>query len=144
MSDIETDLENAKRDPRTYAVIGAAMEVHSQLGCGFLEVVYQKALAIELAARGIPAAREVPLPVLYKGQDLGTIYRADFLCQDEIIVELKASNDLGDADEYQVIHYLKASGKTVGLLLNFGEERLRFRRFAFTHRPAIQASAISA
>ena len=77
-------------DPRTYAIIGVAMVVHRQLGCGFLEPVYQEALAIELAARGIRLLREVELPVFYKGQKLCCAYRADFICFDAVIVELKA------------------------------------------------------
>jgi GxxExxY protein len=86
-------------DPRTYAIIGAAMEVHKQLSCGFLESVYQESLAIELTNRNIPFAREVRLPVYYKGQLLGTSYCADFICFDSIIVELKALARMGGTEE---------------------------------------------
>ncbi len=82
------------RDEQTHAIIGAAMEVHRQLGSGFLEAVYQDALEIEFRVRSIPFRREVELPVHYKGQRLSCSYRADFVCYDQIIVELKALRSL--------------------------------------------------
>ncbi len=105
------------------------MEVHRQLGCGFLEAVYQEALALELTARGVPHQREVELPVLYKGRRLNTTYRADFICSDSVIVEIKAIAKLSGAEEAQIINYLKATGYEVGLLLNFGSESLQYKRF---------------
>ena len=121
-----------RRDPRTHALIGAAMEVHRVLGCGFLEAVYRHALARELESRNIAFVTEVQLPISYKGVVLDCGYRADFIVFDEVIVEIKAFGKLGSTEEAQVINYLKASGRAVGLLLNFGTIRLEFRRFVLT------------
>jgi GxxExxY protein len=126
-------IENlTERDPRTYAIIGAAMEVHRQLGCGFLEPVYQAVLAIKFAKRTIPFRPEVKLPVFYKEIRLDALYRVDFICFDEVVVELKALARLAGTEEAQVINYLKASGLSIGLLLNFGTRSLDHRRFVLT------------
>ena len=121
----------SERDPRTYAIIGAAIEVHKHLGCGFLESVYQEALAIELGLREIPFRREVRLPVSYKGQVLVTSFCADFICFDSLVVELKALAHMSGSEEAQLINYLKATRYKVGLLLNFGTRSLQHRRFVF-------------
>jgi GxxExxY protein len=132
-----------QRDPRTYAIIGAAIEVHRQLGYGFVEGVYQEALELELAARGIPFERQVPVPVHYKGQLLETIYRADLICYGSVLVELKALSRLSGVERAQVLNYLKATGLEVALLINFGAPSLEHERLAFTH-PQSAKSAKSA
>jgi GxxExxY protein len=121
-----------QNDPRTFAIIGAAMEVHRQLGCGFLEPVYQEALALELAARAVPCRREVELPIFYKGRHLKATYRADFVCYESIVVELKALARLSGTEEAQLLNYLKASGHEIGLLLNFGAPSLDYKRFIWS------------
>jgi GxxExxY protein len=119
-------------DPRTFAIIGAAMEVHRQLGCGFLEPVYQEALAIEFVGRNIPFVKEIKLPLEYKGQVLETKYCADFICFNSVVVELKALARMSGTEEAQVLNYLKATGHEVGLLINFGNRSLEQRRFVLT------------
>jgi len=122
-----------QRDPRTYAIIGAAMEVHRELGAGFLETVYAEALAIEFELRGVPFRREVPLNLSYKDQPLQASYRSDFMCFDgAIIVEIKALKALTAIEEAQIINYLNATGIETGLLLNFGEKSLNYKRFIRT------------
>jgi len=121
------------RDPQTFAIIGAAMEVHRELGHGFLEAVYQEALAVELATRQIPFAREVPLQVKYKDRTLACAYKADFICYDSILVELKAIERLGDSEKAQVINYLNAIKLTRALLFNFGSPSLQYERLVLNH-----------
>lgn len=121
-------------DPQTYAVIGAAMEVHRELGHGFLEGVYQEALAREFGMRDISFVREQNLAVKYKGKPLEIGYRADFICFGEVVVELKAIQTLSGNEEAQLLNYLKASGFKRGLLLNFGSPTLQTKRMVLNLR----------
>ena len=116
------------RDPQTGAILGAAVHVHLTLGPGFLEAVYQAALAVELRRRGIPFQREASLPVWYEGELLEVGYRVDFVCQG-VLVELKALSGLSGVEESQVLNYLKAKGGGRALLLNFGTGKLEIRRY---------------
>ena len=112
----------------SYAIHGALFAVHRELGVGFLERVYQDALEYEFRERGIPYEREKLIQVMYKGKPLGEHYRADFMCYDKIIVELKALSELDGAHRAQVINYLKATKMKLGLLVNFGETSAKVER----------------
>jgi GxxExxY protein len=118
-----------KKDNQTYRIIGAAMRVHRELGCGFLEAVYQEALEKEFDVKNIPYEREKKLPIQYRGQTLNTSYQADFVCFDSIIVELKALKQLSGTEEAQVLNYLKASSRRKALLINFGTPQLQYKRY---------------
>jgi GxxExxY protein len=137
---MNADFQKTKRDPETFAVIGSAMEVHRELGHGFLEAVYQEAFAIEMTARRIPFQREVPLLVTYKGQQLGCNYRADFVCYENVLVELKAISQLTGADEAQAINEMKATGMQRALLINFGAPTLEYKRRVFNLRESAQSA----
>jgi GxxExxY protein len=125
-------LPDQVRDPQTYAIIGAAMEVHRHLGPGFLESVYQEALALELGHRGIAHGREVEFPVFYKEAELSARFRVDFVCNHSVIVEIKALAGLTAVEGRQVINDLKASKVNRGLLVNFGRESLEFKRYVLS------------
>ena len=112
----------------TYKIIGAAMEVHRNLGCGFLEAVYQEALAIEFEKQNIPFRQEKKIQIQYKDQTLSKYYEADFICYDKIIVETKAIKEIVGIHEAQIINYLKATELKIGLLINFGTESLEHKR----------------
>jgi GxxExxY protein len=111
----------------TGEVIGAAMEVHRQLGCGFQEYIYQRALEIELQNRKVKVMKEFEIKIYYKSEYIG-LRRVDFLVQDTITVELKAVTELQDVHVAQAINYLEASSYPVGLLINFGGKSLQFKR----------------
>lgn len=112
-----------------YQIIGSCMEVHSELGSGFLEAVYQEALEIELTQKKIPLKKEYPIDIFYKGKLLEKKYYADFLCFNEIIIEMKAVKTLEEIHSAQILNYLKATGKRIGLLVNFGASSLQYKRF---------------
>ncbi len=115
-----------------FAVVGAAMEVSNEMGAGFLEAVYQEAMQIELAERKIPFEAQVPIWISYKEHRLMKMYVPDLVCYDQIIVEIKAVKKLTTIDEAQLINYLKATSKPVGLLLNFGAPKLEWKRMAYS------------
>jgi GxxExxY protein len=111
----------------TGKIIGCAMEVHRVLGNGFQEVIYQRALAIELASKGIGYSREHEMDIFYKGENIG-LRRVDFFVEGKIMVELKAVIQLEDVHLAQAINYLEAYGMSIGLLINFGNRSLQFKR----------------
>ena len=112
----------------TFQIIGAAMEVHKAIGCGFTEPLYQEAFEEELRLRNIPYQREKTFHVTYKGKVLNKDFRPDFVCYDKIIVELKAVSEFVDEHYSQVYNYLKATGIRIGLLINFGNKSLEYKR----------------
>jgi GxxExxY protein len=114
-------------DPFTSKIIGLAIEVHSQLGPGFLESIYHQALVIELNTAGIPFQSQKPLTVLYKKQVAGS-FVADIVVENRLLLELKALDSILSVHELQVVNYLKATGLDLGLILNFGRSTLQIRR----------------
>jgi len=111
----------------THKIIGCAMEVHNQMGNGFQEVIYQRALSIELTLNGIQHEREVEMPLKYKGYDIGT-RRVDFFVEEKIMVEIKAIEKLEGVHKAQAINYCEAYNIADGLLINFGAQRLQYHR----------------
>jgi GxxExxY protein len=128
----EVKREKAKND-RTYKIIGAAMEVHKELGCGFLEPVYQEALETELENQGLPYKSQSVIDIYYKQKLLEKKYQPDFICFNEVIIEIKALEQLSGIEESQIINYLKASKLKVGLLINFGSKSLEYKRFVYNY-----------
>ena len=122
-------LHDIRYPDESYNIVGAAMKVHSILGSGFTEKVYQDALAIEFKERGIPFRREVELHAAYKGISLDGTYKPDFICYDKIIVELKAVKEIDDVHRSQAINYAKVAGYRLSLLFNFGQVSLEKERF---------------
>jgi GxxExxY protein len=111
----------------TGKIIGCAMEVHRQMGNGFQEVVYQRALSIEFSLQNLHHVRELEMPLQYKGENIGS-RRVDFFVEDKIMVEIKAIKELEDVHLAQAINYLEAYGLDIGLLINFGNTSLQFKR----------------
>jgi GxxExxY protein len=121
---VESDLMHCEI---TREIIGAAMEVHRTLGCGFLESVYEEALAIEFNLRKVRHERQKSINVIYKGL-LAKQFVCDFLVEEKVLVELKALKAITGVEEAQVLNYLRATGLEVGLLINFGEQSLKYKR----------------
>lgn len=126
--------ESYKYSELTGKIIGCAMEVHGILGNGFQEVIYQRALAIEMERQGILFSREFEIPIFYKDAPIGT-RRADFFVDEKVMVELKAVIQLEDVHLAQAINYLEAYKMEVGLLINFGSKSLQFKRVMKTFKP---------
>ncbi len=127
-----------KHSDITGKVIGAAMKVHSTLGNGFQEVIYQRAVAIELAKQGLSFQRELEMQIHYDGQEIGT-RRVDFFVEDKVMVELKALTALEDVHLAQAVNYLEAYGLEVGLLINFGAKSLEYRRVVNSKKKPAQS-----
>ena len=124
-------LDNLLMREEVFTIVGAAMEVHSVLGCGFLESVYQEALALELRNRDVLFLKQERIEVFYKGRTLEKYFVVDFLCFGEIVVEIKALASISSEHEAQLLNYLKVSNHKVGILINFGTEKLEFKRMVF-------------
>ena len=118
----------------THKIIGCAMKVHSTLGNGFQEVIYQRALAIEMRKHGLDFAREMEMIIYYEGEEIGT-RRVDFFVEDKIMVELKAIIELNDSNLNQCRNYLEAYNLPVGLLINFGSNSLQYKRIYNSKHP---------
>jgi len=118
-------------EEETFAIRGAVFEVYREMGCGFLEAVYQECLEKELRSKGIPFVSQPDLKLSYKGESLQQVYKPDLICYEQIIVELKAVKELGQEHKAQVINYLKATNLRLGLLINFGSyPKAQIERFA--------------
>lgn len=121
-------IEDATGNDLTYRIIGAAMTVHNELGLGYKEEVYERALALELERRGIAVQRQFPVQVFFEGQQVALFY-LDLFVENQVVVELKAfSHQLTNDELAQMINYLKATEASVGLLFNFGRRQLQYRR----------------
>lgn len=118
-------------EEETYAIRGAVFEVYHEMGCGFLEAVYQECLEKELASQKIPFVSQPELNLNYKGRPLKQTYKPDLICYNQIILELKAVKDIAPEHKAQVINYLKATNLKIGLLINFGSHpKVQIERFA--------------
>jgi GxxExxY protein len=144
INQIYANFSDLRKDPQTYAILGAAIETHRQLGHGFLEAVYQASLAIEFTDREIQFRAEVALPLHYKEKLLSCSYRADFICFESVLVEIKAITQLTGADRGQVINALRATGLSRALLINFGTRSLQYERLVFDPNHNLRESAESA
>ena len=122
LKEVKTEIQKGKQDfsdDFSHDIIGAAVEVQRVLGVGLLESAYAGALAVELTSRALRFERERAITASYKGQNLGIVYRADFVVEERVIVELKATDDVADVHRAQLLSYLRLSGLKIGLLINF-------------------------
>ena len=120
----------------TEKIIGAAFEIHKVLGYGFLEKVYQKAMQVQLKHLGLKTELEIPIKVRFKGYIIIGDYFADLLVEEKVVVELKVAENYNSKDEAQLINELKATGIRVGLLINFGKQRVEFKRLIYSKKSA--------
>lgn len=127
MTRMNTKEEKILHKDLSYKIIGLAMEVHSKLGYGFLEKVYENAMMVLLRREGIHAKQQAPITVYFDGEVVGGYY-ADILVKDKIILELKAIEKITDVHRAQTLNYLKATGLHLAILLNFGKEKLKYER----------------
>jgi GxxExxY protein len=118
----------------SYKIIGCCFEVYNELGSGFLEAIYHEALCIEFTKQGIPYISQGEMNIFYKGIQLKKKYYPDFRCYENIILEIKAEENLCPADEAQLLNYLKGTEKPLGLLVNFGGDKIQYKRYANTKR----------
>lgn len=125
--------EEYKYSAITQLIIGCAMKVHNTLGNGFQEVIYQRALAIEMNKQGLPFAREMVMPIFYEDENIG-IRRVDFFVAEKIMLELKAVTVLQNVHLAQALNYLEAYHLKIGLLINFGNTKLEFKRLTIQHK----------
>jgi len=121
-----------EKDPRTHKIIGAAIEVHNEMGPGHLEAVYHECLEINFGLKDIPFVSKPRLILYFKNIKLKKYYEPDFLVFEQIVLEIKAQKTLTQNDEAQIINSLKSSRHQIGLLINFGEQSLKFRRFIYS------------
>src|SRR5690606_8211194 len=133
-ADEDREMFEDERDSQTYAITGAAMEVHKETGAGLAEPIYQECFAVELGLRGPPVKRAVPFEVTYKGHKIEKKYFADLVCYDSVSVECKALEALDKAHFQQVMNYLRVSGLQRGLLFNFGAPQLEYKRIVLNYR----------
>lgn len=120
-------------EKEVYEIIGAAIEVHKELGSGFLESVYEEAMVLESDERQVPHETQVKIPICYKGQKLNKEFIADYIGFGKIIAEFKCISKLANVEEAQILNYLKATGMKVGLLINFGSQgKLEWKRYIRT------------
>src|SRR5688572_28594944 len=130
-----------EEDPLSYEIIGAALEVHREMGPGLYEKVYKRCMLIELTSRGIPVECEVPLPVAYKGQPIDDIgYRLDIWVDRRVILELKAASAISPDHEARLLNYLRLTGRKLGLIFNFKVAQLRrggIKRLVLTYLPFV-------